>query len=331
MRPDSKRPETTTGNTQAIQPQPLGGIGSRIRAARMRWIDNSRHFPLMLLMPVLIFFLLWNIIPLLWMVGMSFYNYSLVTGEPPKFIGFANFVDLLQNFTVWSGLSKTFIFVIFSVGIETVLGVLLGILFWGSTSLPGRKVALTLLFSPMMLTPAATGTFFRLIYEPTFGVANYLTTQLLGLEINFLGDEAWAMPAVVLVDIWMWTPFMILITLAALGSVPQAELEAAEIDRLPWLKRFWYVVLPHAKFILMLGMLLRTIDSFKVMDLIYQLTRGGPGNTTEAIGLTLFRKAFEGFTMGWSAALAVITLLIAIAFTSIYLYILNLRVQKGES
>ena len=331
MRPDSKRPETTTGNTQTIQPQPLGGIGSRIRAARMRWIDNSRHFPLMLLMPVLIFFLLWNIIPLLWMVGMSFYNYSLVTGEPPKFIGFANFVDLLQNFTVWSGLSKTFIFVIFSVGIETVLGVLLGILFWGSTSLPGRKVALTLLFSPMMLTPAATGTFFRLIYEPTFGVANYLTTQLLGLEINFLGDEAWAMPAVVLVDIWMWTPFMILITLAALGSVPQAELEAAEIDRLPWLKRFWYVVLPHAKFILMLGMLLRTIDSFKVMDLIYQLTRGGPGNTTEAIGLTLFRKAFEGFTMGWSAALAVITLLIAIAFTSIYLYILNLRVQKGES
>ncbi|MBD3306626.1 sugar ABC transporter permease [candidate division KSB3 bacterium] len=305
-------------------------MGASIRAWRMRWIDNSQYFPMMLLVPVLIFFLVWNIIPLLWMVGMSFYNYSLVTGNPPKFIGFDNFIDLFNNFTVWGGLSTTFIFVLFSVGIETVLGMILGLLFWGSTSLPGRRLALTLLFSPMILTPAATGTFFRLIYEPTFGVANYLTKSLLGAEINFLGDEVWAMPAVLLVDIWMWTPFMILITLAALGSVPKAELEAAEVDRLPWPKRIWYVVFPHAKFILMLGILLRTIDSFKVMDLVYQLTRGGPGNTTEAIGLTLFRKAFEGFTMGWSAALAVITLLIAIAFTSIYLYILNLRAQRGE-
>ena len=123
----------------------------------------------------------------------------------------------------------------------------------------------------------------------------------------------------------------ILITLAALGSVPRAELEAAEVDRLPWLKRFWYVVLPHAKFILMLGIVLRTIDAFKVMDLIYQLTRGGPGNATEVIGITLFRKAFEGVTMGWSSALAVITLLIAIAFTSIFLYILNLRRRGAQN
>ncbi len=305
------------------------GLGPWIRAMRMHWLDNSRNFPGMLLVPVLIFFIVWNIIPLLWMLGMSFYNYSLITGNPPKYIGFKNFIDLYESFPVWESLSKTFIFVIFSVGIETFLGMLLGLLFWGSTSLPGRRLALTLLFAPMMLTPAATGTFFRLIYEPTFGIANYLTSTYLGMEINFLGDDAWAMPSVLLVDIWMWTPFMILITLAALGSVPKAELEAAEVDRLPWLKRIWYVVFPHAKFILMLGILLRTIDSFKVMDLIYQLTRGGPGNATEVIGITLFRKAFEGFSMGWSAALSIITLLIAIAFTSIYLYILNLRTQKG--
>ena len=296
----------------------------------MRWIDNSPHFPAMLLVPVLLFFLIWNIVPLLWMVGMSFYNYSLVTGDPPRFIGLANFADLYNNLAVWQALSTTFIFVFFSVGVETLLGLLLGFLFWGSTELPGRRLALTLLFAPMILTPAATGTFFRLIYDPTFGVANYLTSQLFGTKIDFLGDKAWAMASVLLVDIWMWTPFMILITLAALGSVPKAELEAAEVDRLPWIKRIRYVILPHAKFILMLGILLRTIDSFKVMDLIYQLTRGGPGNTTEVIGITLFRKAFEGFTMGWSSSLAVVTLLIAIAFTSIYLYILNLRMEGGE-
>ncbi len=309
---------------------PKPSLGARLQALRMRWIDNSRHFPAMLLVPVLLFFLIWNIIPLLWMVGMSFYNYSLVTGDPPRFIGLENFLDLYNNLAVWQALSTTFIFVFFSVGVETILGLLLGFLFWGSTELPGRRLALTLLFAPMILTPAATGTFFRLIYDPTFGLANYLTSQLFGAKIDFLGDKAWAMASVLLVDIWMWTPFMILITLAALGSVPKAELEAAEVDRLPWVKRIRYVILPHAKFILMLGILLRTIDSFKVMDLIYQLTRGGPGNTTEVIGITLFRKAFEGFTMGWSSSLAVITLLTAIAFTSIYLYILNLRMEGGE-
>ena len=323
-----------TANTDPAQTawsQYRRGLGSRLRALRMAWIDNSRYFPLMLLLPVLIFFLLWNIIPLLWMVGMSFYNYSLVTGMPPRFIGFRNFSDLYDSYAVWGALGKTFIFVFFAVGIETFLGMLLGILFWGSTQLPGRRLALTMLFSPMVLTPAATGTFFRLIYEPTFGIANYFTTTIFGAKIDFLGDKFWAMPAVLLVDVWMWTPFMMLITLAALGSVPRAELEAAEVDRLSWVKRFWYVVLPHAKFILMLGIVLRTIDAFKVMDLIYQLTRGGPGNVTEVVGITLFRKAFEGFTMGWSSALAVITLLIAIAFTSIFLYILNLRRRVAES
>ncbi len=319
-----------TSHSQAI-PQSAQGIGSKLRAWRMNWIDNSRYFPVMLLLPVLIFFLLWNIIPLLWMVGMSFYNYSLITGMPPRFIGLRNFFDLYDSYAVWGSLGKTFIFVFFAVGIETLLGMVLGILFWGSTKLPGRRLALTMLFSPMVLTPAATGTFYRLIYEPTFGIMNYLTTVVFGTKIDFLGDRFWAMPAVLLVDIWMWTPFMILITLAALGSVPRAELEAAEVDRLPWAKRFWYVVLPHAKFILMLGIVLRTIDAFKVMDLIYQLTRGGPGNATEVVGITLFRKAFEGFTMGWSSALAVITLLIAIAFTSIFLYILNLRRRGAES
>ena len=301
-------------------------VPGRVRA--LRWFENSRAFPMTLLVPVLLFFLIWNVIPLLWMVGMSFYNYSLITGVPEKFIGFGNYIDILNNASVWNALGKTFAWVFTTVGIETALGVLLGFLFWRSAKLPGRRLALTLFFAPMILTPVATGTYWRLIYEPTFGVPNYFIYQLFGVKIDFLGDNAWAWGAVTLVDVWMWTPFMTLITLAALGSVPPAELEAAEIDRLSWLKRIWYIVLPHGRFILMLGMLLRTIDSFKTMDLIYLMTKGGPGNTTELIAITLWRKAFEGFTMGWSSALAVILLLTAIAFTSMYLYVLNLSMQR---
>jgi multiple sugar transport system permease protein len=246
-----------------------------------------------------------------------------------RFIGTANYLSLMSDEQVWAALGRTFTWVVLGVGIQTVLGVLLGYLFWGSRDMPGRRLALTMLFAPMILTPIAAGVFFRLIYEPTFGVAPFIFRQL-GLEVSFLNDRNLAFASVLLVDIWMWTPFMILITLAALGSVPKAELEAAEIDRIPWFKRMRYIVLPNARFILMLGILLRTIDSFKTLDLVYLMTQGGPGNVTDLIALLLRRKAFEAFDLGWASALAIILLLTAIAFTSIYLYILNQNRRRQE-
>jgi multiple sugar transport system permease protein len=302
----------------------------RLWGAAMRWVDNTRAFPAALLLPVLLFFIIWNVVPTLWMIGLSFYKYALISGKPPQFIGTANYNDILNDISMWQTFSRTFVWVLFGVGFQTVLGFLLGLLFWGSKEMPGRRLALTLLFSPMILTPLAAGVFYRLIYEPTFGVVNFFITALGGQKVNFLTDPGLAFGSVLVVDIWMWTPFMILITLAALGSVPQAELEAAQIDRLSWFKRFRYIILPHGRFILMLGILLRTIDSFKTMDLVFVMTRGGPGNITEFIGLSLYRKAFDGLNMGYASALAILLLLTAIAFTSIYLYILNLRLKEQE-
>ena len=251
-----------------------------------------------------------------------------------KFLGVENYADLLGDRQVWYALSRTFLWVFAGVGIQTALGVLLGYLFWGSRDMPGRRIALTLLFTPMIVTPVAAGVFFRLIYEPTFGIVNWIYLSILNpmaeTGLNLLGSRATAFAAVLFVDIWMWTPFMILMTLAALGSVPQAELEAAEVDRLPWLDRFRFIILPNAKFILMLGILLRTIESFKTLDMVYLMTQGGPGNATDLIALMLRRQAFEALDFGWSSALAIILLLTAIAFTSIYLFILNLNSQKQE-
>jgi multiple sugar transport system permease protein len=290
--------------------------------------ENSNFFPITLIIPVLAFFIVWNIIPLLWMYGLSFYNYSMITGVPERFIGFGNYLDILINDSVWHSFGRTFLWLVSTVGSETVLGILLGFLFWNSADLPGRRFALTLLFTPMLLAPASTGTFFRLIYDPVFGILNHFINEMGFEKIDFLGDLGWAFPCVALVDIWMWTPFMILITLAALGAVPKAELEAARIDRIPLVKRLFYIIFPYGKFILMLGVILRTIESFKTMDLVYLMTKGGPGNKTELIAISLWRKAFEGFTMGWSSALAVLMLLTAIAFTSIFLYILKISGQK---
>lgn len=286
-------------------------------------LENPKYLQHLLLVPVLIFFIVWNVIPLFWLVGLSFYKYVLVTGEPLKFVGLYNFLEIFNSFEIWHALSNTFLFVILGAGTQTFLGIILGFIFWGSKDLPGRRIAMTLIFTPMIMAPLATGSFFKIIYDPVFGILNYFINGVFGVTIDFLGSYVWAFPAVLLVDTWMWTPFMMMMTLAALGSVPKAELEAAEVEDLSWYHRLVHVVLPHGKFILMLGILLRTIDSFKSMDIIFTMTRGGPGNATELIGITLYRQAFNAFTMGQASSLAIIALLIAISFTSIYLYVLK--------
>lgn len=296
----------------------------------LRSILNDRRFlPVLLICPVLVFFIVWNLVPLLWLTGLSFYDYSLLTGMPPRYVGFDNFLRIFDSTSLWFDLSRTFTFVFVSVSLQTILGVLLGLLFWGSHSLPGRRVALTLLFTPMILTPVAAGTFFRFIYDPTFGVFNSLIRSVTGGTVDFLGNPALAFWSVLAVDVWMWTPFMVLMTLAALGSVPRAELEAAEVDRLPWIKRLRLVVLHHGKFILMLGILLSTIETFKTMDLVYQMTQGGPGAVTRVIGISLYKEAFEGFNMGYSAAMAVIALLVSIALTATFIFVLKIRQKRG--
>jgi len=249
---------------------------------------------------------------------------------PPEFVGLKNFVGIFNSKnSIWFDLSRTFTFVFCGVLLQTLLGAALGFLFWGSKNMPGRRIALTLLFAPMVLTPVATGTFFRFIYDPTFGVLNYIARDGFGMApIDFLGNPDIAFWAVLAVDCWMWTPFMTLMTLAALGSVPKAELEAAEIDRVPFVRRLPLVIWHHGKFIIMLGILLRTIDSFKTLDLIIPMTKGGPGQTTRLVALELNKQSFESFNMGWSSAYAVLLLLISIAMTSVFIYVLNLRRRK---
>lgn len=313
-------PVSLTGGSSALPARRAGGL--------LRFLGRRGVLPLLLLAPVLIFFIVWNVIPTLWLLGLGFYRFSLTSGHPPRFAGLYNYRSILADAGVWIDLSRTFIFVALAVGVETVLGMALGLLFWNSHRLPGRRVALTMLFSPMVLTPVAAGTFWRLIYDPVFGVLNVGIRALGFRSVDFLGDSAVAFGAVLAVDVWMWTPFMVLMTLAALASVPKAELEAAEIDRLAWHQRLRLVVLHHGKFILMLAILLRTIDAFKTMDLIYDMTYGGPGSSTQLVAMTLYRRAFEAFNMGWSSALAVILLLISIAFTATFIFVLHWRERR---
>ena len=151
-------------------------------------LENPKYLQHLLLVPVLIFFVVWNVIPLFWLVGLSFYKYVLVTGEPLKFVGLYNFLEIFNSYEIWHALSNTFLFVILGAGTQTFLGIILGFIFWGSKDLPGRRIALTLIFTPMIMAPLATGSFFKIIYDPVFGILNYFIKGVFGVTIDFLGS-----------------------------------------------------------------------------------------------------------------------------------------------
>ena len=313
----SKQPELIQGKSGKSAP----------RKAKSRFSSNALWSG-GLLVPVLMFFILMNVVPTIWMLGLSFYDYTLTSAKGMEFIGFDNYTRLLNDGPIQLAISRTFLFMVLAVVLQTLLGALIGFLFWRADRMPGRRLALTLLFTPMVLAPLSSGLFWRLLLDPVFGLFNYFISSL-GLEpVNFLTNPDWAFTTVLLVDTWMWTPFMALMTLAALGSVPKAELEAAQVDNLSLWQRLIHVIIPYAKFIIVLGILLRTIDVFKTMDLVYLMTNGGPGDRTELIAVGLYRLAFQSFNLGYSSALAVLLLFIAIALTSIYLFVLNLRARK---
>ncbi|MDA8194989.1 MAG: sugar ABC transporter permease [Thermaerobacter sp.] len=302
------------------------------RPRHMRQGLSLKAFAWMLIIPVLAFFAIWNVVPFLWLLGLSFYRYYPTFGQPPKFLGLGNYISLMNDPNVWERIGTTFLFMVSAVGIETGLGLVLGFVFWSRRALWGRRLALTLLFSPMVLAPVAAGTFFRLIYDPLYGVVPYYIHMLFGVpKPNLLGNSHTAMWAVLATDVWMWTPFMTMMTIAALGAIPKSVLEAASVDRLKFWQRVRYVMWPYGKFILLLGVILRTIDAFKTYGLISAMTAGGPGNATDVLSITLYREGFVSFDMGTGSALALFTLFIAVAFTSVYLYFLKNRESEAVS
>lgn len=182
---------------------------------------------------------------------------------------------------------------------------------------------LTLMMAPMIIAPVATGVFFRFMYEPTWGIFGYFLDKLVGLRPQFLQDSRLALPSVILADIWMWSPFMLMMTLAGLQAVPDYLLEAAEVDRLSWWTKFRHIILPTIRPVLVLALLLRTIDAFRLFDKIFVMTGGGPGTATEIISMSVYRLAFLFFRTGRGSALAIILLVVAIIFTNIYLLLLR--------
>ncbi len=315
---------TSPPSSQTAPASPPAAPPARSARGFFGWmLAPERRGPL-LVAPAIATLVIVNLFPLMWSYGLSFFSYNAkYLKRPPSWVGLGNFIDLFSDVDVWERFQNTALIVIGSVFLQLIIGFLLALLF--STEFPLRRYLLMLVLAPMMLSLSAVGVFFKLFYEPTLGFIPRLVQEFTGEPFVILSTPTKATIAIVCADAWMWSPFVMLLVLAGLVSVPKYLYEAAEIDRAGAWRRFRTITFPYIKSLLLLALLFRTIETFKIFDVVYVLTEGGPGSSTETISVYLFRVAFNYFQTGRASALGYITLFAVIVLTSLYLYAINTR------
>jgi multiple sugar transport system permease protein len=256
--------------------------------------------------PTIILLLAFNIFPLLWTIYLSFTNYRANRpNQSTDWMGIENYRRVLADEAIWENMRATAHFLCWSITLQLLLGFVLALLL--NKKFRSHSFWSTAILLPMMLAPAVVGTFWKYFFEPQYGIFNYIVGFFGGpSEFTMLGDTQLSPWAIILVDTWMWTPYVMLLLLAGLKSIPPYLYEAAEIDRASEWTKFWQITLPMMLPFIVLAVLFRSIENFKMFDLVDQLTNGGPGAITELASIKLKREAFEKWRTGYASALAII-------------------------
>ncbi|MGD2178348.1 MAG: sugar ABC transporter permease [Anaerolineae bacterium] len=254
----------------------------------------------LLFIPTIGLLLLLAIVPLIFSLGVSLFNYSL--GSRAIWVGLGNYINLFTDPQFWMATRVTVQFTVVAVAIEVALGILLG--FVMNQRFTGMGVIRLIVFLPMMLAPFVVGLFWRFMFDQTFGIIDFLTTGVGLPTIPWLIHPFWARVAVVVVDVWQWTPFVTLLILAGLGTVPTDLLEAATLDRASNWMKFRQIYWPYLRFPLLLALLFRSIDTLKMFDSPFILTGGGPGNFSTTLSILGYRHQIMFFNVGVAAAIS---------------------------
>lgn len=280
--------------------------------------------------PTIIILLAINIFPLMWTIYLSFTNFRVNRpNNSVEWVGLQNYQRILGDSDIWNTMQATAHFLIWTIALQVLIGFTLAYLI--NKKFRGNDLWTTVIVLPMMLSPAVVGNFWTFLYQPQIGLFNYVVGFLSGADpssFSMIGDVNLAPWAIIIVDTWMWTPFVMLICLAGLRSIPDSIYEAAECDRASKWRQFWTITIPMVLPFLMLAVLFRGIENFKMFDLVVQLTGGGPGNTTTLTSIDLKREAFEKWRTGYSSAYAVILFVTVFGLASIYVKALNKVKQR---
>jgi len=277
-------------------------------------------------------------VPLYNSVVLSFYDWNF--GQPwsaKDYLGFSNFQRLLTDPAVWRAVRTTFVFGFWVVLLEMTIGVSLALLL--EKPVRGASFFRTIFVLPLMIAPIVVGLIWRYLLDARNGVINYYL-EAIGEAVPWLQNvgfvrQVWladpdlAMFSIVISDVWQWTPFIFMIVLAALQGLNSSVIEASHIDGASWLQMTWFVKLPMMRNILLIALLMRIIDVFRALEVIYIMTNGGPGSATKVLSLLLFQTAFTSQDLGYAATIAVLLSVILIVF-SVLLMLYN-NPLKGET
>ena len=297
-------------------------------ATRVRGLSD-RTIAWTFIAPTIVLLLLINIFPLVWTIYLSFTNYKANrTARGFEWIGLRNYERILNDADIWHTLQVTAHFLCWTMFFQVILG--FGLAWLINKQFKGHGFWTTVILLPMMLSPAVVGNFWTFLYQPQIGLFNYGISFLTGVppsSFQMIGDVNLAPWSIVIVDTWMWTPYVMLICLAGLRSIPDYIYEAAEVDRASKWRQFWSITVPMVLPFLMLAVLFRAIENFKMFDLVVELTSGGPGSVTELASINLKREAFEKWRTGYSSAFAIILFVTVFGAANIYVKALN-RVKQ---
>jgi multiple sugar transport system permease protein len=293
-------------------------------AKRVRGLSD-RAIAWIFITPTMLLLLAINIFPLIWTIQLSFTNFRANrTNAAVKNVGIDNYTSILSDPDIWAAMQSTAHFVFWTIVLQTLIGFTLAWLL--DRKFRGHGFWTTIILIPMMLSPAVVGNFWRFLYQPQIGLFNYIIAFFTGVDpssFEMIGSVQLAPWSIIIVDTWMWTPYVMLICLAGLRSIPDYIYEAAEVDRASHWRQFWSITIPMALPFIMLAVLFRGIENFKMFDMVNLLTSGGPGSTTEVASITLKREAFEKWRTGFSSAFAIILFVTVFGLANIYVKALN--------
>jgi len=295
-----------------LRPIPLTSAASAHRGHAL--------FPYVLLAPCLLLLLALTVYPLFFLARLSLHR---MTPDGEAFAGLANFTRLLTDDFFWRALGQTLAFTFGALTLEFLLGLALALLL--HSRIRGRNLWRALFLLPMILPPVVAGVIWRLIYNPSFGILN-AALQWLGFDtarLTWLADPSVALAAVIIVDVWEWTPFVFLILLAGLQAIPEEPYEAARIDGSSAWQTFRHITLPLLAPAILVALLLRTFDLLRLFDQIFILTQGGPGFATETVSLYIYKTAFRFYDFGYAAALSFVLLAATLALSHFYIRLLQ--------
>jgi multiple sugar transport system permease protein len=305
-----------------------------IRPARgqdgvLRRLLRSRTLPgYLFLAPALIVTVAIMLYPLVFSLRTSFESYQLARPDEREFIGLDNYLWTIQSPNFLNSITVTLVFTLVAVSLEFLLGLALALLV--NREFRGQGVVRTVLMLPLFLTPSVVGLLFVRLYYPGDGLVP-LFLSLFGLDNNFplLGTRTTALPAIILMDVWRTTPFMFLVLLAGLQSLPQEVIEAAEIDGAsPW-QILKGITLPLLMPLILVALTIRGMDAFREFDTFMLLTGGGPGQATEVISMMAYILAFRAYDIGKASAVAWVILILVLAFS--VFFVRKLRDMQMES